>query len=330
MTISDNAVLKAVPDEAVHECPACGGAHDSARLPIADSPPDQTPYLTGIRDVGVDADIIRTYTCVDCGSHYRRPWPSNSQWHAVYRDVVPNHPAGQKLTRQAGILHHGSVVFQDFLERHVGAIESYGEFGCPGWGLLRRLCRVRVRVFGGLLELAADDRFFTVSANELATVRSLPFRIARGALGVSLRCPPNTLYFVRSPETVFWGKNCKMNGVNCATRILADCGVSTNVSKIDLGETPKDGPMDVLSAIQIVDHYPNPVEALREMGKSARHVFIWTHGLEHSPRCVQHSINFSHEGLRRAGERANLSFVAGYRMRHPVDDYGMLFRSNNF
>src|SRR5262245_60039812 len=136
----------------IAECPACG----SAEAEDAGAASPKGSYAEGLTGLGVPVDQIHIKKCRGCGSYWRRPWGSAGAFRDLYGKAAPNHPAGMRYSRMAGILPGGGKAVDRFLRRHVGAFESYGEMGCPVWGLLKYYSQPRFGLFGGLFDLGAD------------------------------------------------------------------------------------------------------------------------------------------------------------------------------
>ena len=304
----------------IAECPACGS-------PDAEQAGQASPkgsYAEGLTGLGVPVDQIHIRKCRSCGSYWRGPWASAAAFRDLYGKAAPRHPAGMRYSQMAGILPGGGKLVDRFLRRHVDSFESYGEMGCPVWGLLKYYSQPRYSLLGGLFDLGADAIVLNAAIGDLGEGFSRRLRLMRAVLGMRPRPAPSKLNFIVPSHDFFWGAGCSENGLSCADILRADTRKKP-VQVMSFDAAP-DKPIDVLGLYEIVDHYPAPMDVMRKLTRFARHVFIYTHAPRHGWNAVQHVINFTPKGLETLGQRAGWTRIAEYRMRDDHTDYAMLFR----
>ena len=304
----------------ITECPACGSA-DSDHAGTANP---KGGYSGGLSRIGVPVDRVTIRKCGSCGSFWRQPWASPGALGALYRDAVPHHSAGLRYSQMAGILPGGGSAVDRFLRRHVKSFQSYGEFGCPIWGLLKYYSQPRFSVFGGLLDVAADAIIWNVAIGDLGDGLSRRLRLIRSALLLHRIPAPAHLAHIAPDHNFFWGARCGDNGVKCETMLCADTR-GNPVKMLSMSEAP-DKALNVLGMYDVLDHYPAPVELMRRLTGFAEHLFVYTHAPRHGWNAIQHAINFTPTGLEMAGQRAGWVRVADYRVRDEHTDYAILFR----
>jgi hypothetical protein len=207
----------------------------------------------------------------------------------------------------------GGAGLDRFFRRHLESFDSYGEFGCPNWGLLSYYARPRYAVLGGLAVLGGDALVLGASSGDLAEAKTRKARWARALLRFRRLHAPRHLAHIAPSEKLFWGAGCQQDGVACYERLRVQ---AARCERRSLGEGA-DKPLDLLSALNVVDHHHDPAELLRRLRVNARHLFVFTHGLRHGWKAVQHVVNFSPEGLSALGRRSGWTTKT---------DYGMLFR----
>lgn len=305
--------------EPISACPACQGRDAT---PI-EGEVHRNRYGKILDRLGIPLSRIRVLRCRNCGSAWRDPWLRADVLRQVYNEVEPCHPGGSLTHREGGILRRGPARLHDFFVGHVSPFDSYGELGCPVWGLLAYYGRRHFRVLGGTLDVDAAATIGPATVGQLADHPSRAAHLVRTAFGLKPVRRPKRLAALRADLNVFWGEQCRLNGVSCfdAARVHADIETPT-------ADALTRNPLDILTMILVVDHYHRPVELLATCAAWARYIFVFTHSASgYDARAPQHLTNFSPKGLAHLGKRAGLEPVAEYLRRGEADDFGILFRN---
>jgi hypothetical protein len=133
---------------------------------------------------------------------------------------------------------------------------------------------------------------------------------------------PQELFWLTHHSPSFWGPKCTYNGTSCSNLVRG-----RTLQRVDSAEPIPDGPLDVLSMIDFVDHHADPVALLAPYARQARYLFIWTHGNNERTWSVQHVINYSGKGLAALAARSGFELIANHPDRGETHDYGVLLRS---
>jgi hypothetical protein len=299
-------------------CPACGEATAVEESPVR----AEKRYAEALAGLGVPVSEIHVWRCLGCGSLWRRPWVADAPLHDLYSRVLPSHPGGWHFGRIGGAVPGGGRRLDRFIRKHVGEFDSYGEFGCPNWGLLAYYGAQRFRLLGGSADVGGDAIVLGAACGDLAEASTLRARALRALLGFRRAPVPRRLVHIAAAPELFWSAGCARDGVACRERLR----VQAARAELHTIDAPPHEPLDILAALNVVDHHPEPAELLRRLGTFARHLFVFTHGLRHGWRAVQHAVNFSPSGITALAARSGWSVVAPYRVRDEKTDYGMLFR----
>lgn len=224
--------------------------------------------------------------CPACGSDY---WPDFKA-----ADYSGEHPAGDFDGTPGGAAKIARTIL-----RVCGEYKSYAEVGCPRWGLLPHFQTPRVALFGGLVEASIDSALFGAPIRHILKRETWKARAA--ALAVRPLHTPARFALIPADPHYFWSDTC---GCRSGIPLAA----------------PQER-FDVVSCINVLDHYPEPIALLNALRCRTTYLFIWTHsGGQLAP---QHSVRFSRKGLIALAERAAFSVL--YQSRERGNDFGMIF-----
>jgi hypothetical protein len=280
-----------------------------------------------LQELGAPLAAVQLVRCRACRSVYRDPWLTDEAMAPIYERLQPCHPQGMdRFTNPADVLEEGTVRggaarLNAFLQHHVRPLARYGEFGCPLWGLLPYFERPRYRLLWGLVDAGADARLFGRSLGDVARTSRAPVPWLRRLAGMAPVPAPSACYWIAHGTRTFWGAACAYEGRACSDLLRV-----RGYGKVPAHADVPGRRLDVLSIIDCLDHFHDPVTLVRRLAAQARFLFIWTHGNAAGHRSVQHLINYTGEGLQRLAARCGCTVVARYPDAREEDDFGMLWR----
>ena len=315
----------------VRNCPTCGGAD---RVPASDG------MASTSRDMGIHylkhaaarlgntvehlVDAVQVFQCSTCRTYYCDPWISPEVASYVFTEGAPDHIAGwenfehwlssDSLNDAQGANHKLYRV----LEKKIGTVSSYAEFGCPFLGFLllfkaqeERPSR-RMALFAGAMQRKVDVRWTKVArlhhaatswANQLVigyhkvravkeSLRARKMRVASGngsdRKDASVVSMPKTRLFLTQETTRAWSNNCVRYGGSC--RYYAGRVLDAVVLPFD--ETVRTNRrVDLLGIFNSLDHTSDPLGVVRKGLKLARHIVIVAHHASHAGKQHQYAFD---------------------------------------
>lgn len=309
---------------AFKKCPICGGiARMSATDGMARFKKDlgfhYLKHAASALDCTVEqlVNIAQVYRCETCDTYYCDPWVSQEVASHVFTVGSPDHIAGWgNFEHWLSSNHPNSTQsrvqkLHEVLEKKMGAVSSYAEFGCPfqGFLLLYKGAEVdpagRIASFARAMAGEADPRWAKVArlyravtrlANSLVVAyhKTRLFKESRGTQlvkTVALPRLPIRRLLLTQDTTRAWGNNCVRYGGSCryySAQVLG-ADVLPFIEMVDEVVQEKHTPVDLLGIFNSLDHTKNPLQVIQHGLKLARHIVIATHHASHAGKQHQYA-----------------------------------------
>jgi hypothetical protein len=263
-------------------------------------------------------DSARVQRCSACRTAYCDPWLDPETASYVFTAAAPDHIAGWAnfehwlSSDRPNDVQAANRRLYEALERRIGAISSYAEFGCPFQGFLLQFKAQeeavpwRLARFSRAMNRGTDPRWTKGArahhaAARLANALVMAYHRLRALKerGARPRAAPvpGTRLLLTQDTTRAWGGSCVRYGGSC--RYFAREVLDADVLPFEDEARGGRAPLDLLGIFNGLDHTSDPLRVLRGGLALARHIVVSTHHASQAGK--QHQYAFDEEFPRWLG-----------------------------
>lgn len=313
----------------VIRCPVCGGvervgAVDGMARFKKDVGFHYLKHAAAALEITVEqlVDTAKVFQCLNCHTFYCDPWVSQEVASRVFTSGAPDHIAGWGnfehwiSSSNLNSVERANLKLYRLIEKKIGRLSSYAEFGCPFQGFLllfkaREETPVeRMELFAKAMRREPDMRWTKLTKLHHAATRwanSLVMGYHRlRAIKESLRSGqanvvdhekegslPASRFLLTQDTTRAWGNNCVRYGASC--RYYA--GEVLNADVLPFDEAAKEVAcgvrerFDLLGIFNSLDHTSDPVKVIRRGLAMARHIVVATHHASYAGKQHQYAFD---------------------------------------
>ncbi len=347
----------------VKNCPVCGSADRAAA---------RDGMATGRRDMGLHylkhaarqlsisveqlADAAKVYQCINCDTYYCDPWLSPATAAYIFTAGAPDHIAGWgNFEHWLSSSHPNNAEAHNrklygIVQKKIGTVSSYAEFGCPfqGFLLMFRTQEVtpaqRIALFASAMRRDADVRwtlgtrlyqyatrwasYLLIAYHRLRALKEFHRGSAMPEVKLS-SIGPSIRLLLTQDTTRAWGNNCVRYGASCRYYANTMLGVDALPFCDTVDAVQVNGRVDLLGIFNGLDHTQDPVQVIRDALRMARHVVIKTHHAEFSGK--QHQYAFSEkfpQWLNNVLDKAVVQDITGEMIGNGRRDINYVLISN--
>lgn len=313
----------------VIDCPVCGGiervaAPDGMARLKKDVGYHYLKHAAAALEITVEqlVDTARVFQCLNCHTFYCDPWVSQVVASRVFTSGAPDHIAGWGnfehwiSSSNLNSVERANLTLYRLVEKKVGRLSSYAEFGCPFQGFLllfkarEETPVARMRLFKKAMRREPDMRWTKMTKLHHAATRwanSLVMGYHRlRAIKESLRSGrdsvfdpekggslPENRFLLTQDTTRAWGNNCVRYGASC--RYYAGEVLNADVlpfeeaaQEVACGDRER---FDLLGIFNSLDHTSDPVKVIRKGLTMARHIVVATHHASYAGKQHQYAFD---------------------------------------
>lgn len=244
------------------------------------------------------ASDIKIHQCLNCKTYFCDPWIEKSVAKKIFNNYSADHLFAwanfeswlHRYSPQQLLLHN----LFELIEKKIGKVEKYAEFGCPFQGFLLHFRgyeltpKARLKTFLNALLKVKDKRWspmvliynYVTNFAGFVYVSLLSFRgFLVYLLGRSKKIgggmSPANRYLIGKETSIGWGGNCVRFGGTC--KYFADTVLSAqNISFDELSELNENA-FDLIGCFNIIDHHLDPLSVIKKHLKVSRNVLLVTH-----------------------------------------------------
>jgi|CXWL01.1.fsa_nt_gi hypothetical protein len=314
---------------AVNNCPVCGS---SQRITATDGMArfkkdigfHYLKHAAARLDVTVEqlVDTAKVFQCSSCHTFYCDPWISPVVASQVFTAGAPDHIAGWGnfehwiSSSNLNSVELANLALYRQIEKKIGRLSSYAEFGCPFQGFLL-LFKAReedpagrMKLFAQAMRREPDVRWTKMTrlhhaatqwANRLVMgyhhIRAFKETLRAGKNSISpegnVGSLPASRFLLTQDTTRAWGNNCVRYGGSC--RYYA--GQVLNADVLPFEEAAKEVArgdrerFDLLGMFNSLDHTSDPVGVIRNGLTMARHIVVATHHASYAGKQHQYAFD---------------------------------------